>query len=138
MVEDSTVKIKSYVSQAIDGVQNGSQKSIVILLIKIAGAAKAFAPIDTGELRNSIMWKTRDSHGGLKKGPPLKEKVTQFLEGIVGSAVVHGIYQEFGTLRMAAHPWLRPAISVVVNGMSYMAAVKKAMKESVEQKVPTV
>jgi hypothetical protein len=28
----------------------------------------------------------------------------------VGSPVAHGVYQEFGTSLMGAHPWFRPAI----------------------------
>lgn len=57
--------------------------------------AKAGAPVDTGYLRSSIT--TSNTGGG----------DTTSAEVSVGAN--YGIYQEFGTSRMAPHPFLIPA-----------------------------
>jgi len=64
------------------------------LLDDIALYAKAYAPIDTGELRASI------------------HKTTS---GVTATAK-HASYQEYGTYKMQAQPFMRPAISTVMPG----------------------
>lgn len=63
----------------------------------IEADAKAEAPVDTGALRNSI---STDITGD-----------GRFLSmaGEVGPTVDYGIWQEIGTSRMPAHPYLAPA-----------------------------
>lgn len=59
----------------------------------IEGRAKVRAPVDTGALRNSIE----------------SDMVAEFTAW-VGPSVEYAIYQEFGTYKMAAHPFLVPAV----------------------------
>jgi len=59
---------------------------------KILGRAKALAPVDTGRLKNS-----------------------GFIEGgrgqwVIGFSAPYAHFQEFGTSKMHAQPFLRPAI----------------------------
>ena len=56
------------------------------------GYATEYAPVDTGNLRSSIAYETDDS--------------TMY----VGSNVEYAPYQELGTYKMEAHPFLTPAI----------------------------
>jgi HK97 gp10 family phage protein len=63
--------------------------------VAIAGASAQNAPVDTGALRNSI---TSESH--------LEEDLLY----IVQDGVEYGIFQELGTSKMAAHPFIIPAI----------------------------
>ena len=63
--------------------------------IAIAGAGAQNAPVDTGALRNTI---TSESH------------MEGDLTYIVQDGVEYGIFQELGTSRMAAQPFLVPAI----------------------------
>lgn len=56
------------------------------------GQAKAFAPVDTGTLRNSI------------QASPESPK-----SWIVAVGVDYGVHQEFGTGRIPAHPYMTPA-----------------------------
>lgn len=58
--------------------------------------AKRKAPVDTGRLRASIT-------------PEIRATPGSGIRGVVGSVVVYAPYQEFGTKRMAAHPYLYPA-----------------------------
>lgn len=59
----------------------------------VEGYAKDLAPVDTGNLRNSITTE------------PSGDKEVK-----VRTGVEYAIYQELGTYKMAAHPFLRPGI----------------------------
>ena len=61
----------------------------------IAGEAAIQAPVDTGALRNSI---------------PAESKMVDTLTFRVQDGVEYGVYQELGTSRMAALPFITPAI----------------------------
>jgi len=64
--------------------------------LDIEAHAKVNAPVDTGALRNSITTEEVDD-----------------LNQIVGTNVEYSIYQEFGTVKMPAHPFLIPAAETV-------------------------
>jgi HK97 gp10 family phage protein len=62
---------------------------------QIAGQAANNAPVDTGALRNSVT-----SESGM----------TGEMEYTVKDGVSYGVFVELGTSRMAAHPFLVPAV----------------------------
>jgi len=62
---------------------------------QITGQAANSAPVDTGALRNSIT-----SESGM----------TGEMQYTVKDGVTYGIFQELGTHKMAAHPFLVPAL----------------------------
>jgi HK97 gp10 family phage protein len=64
--------------------------------LKAERAAKRLAPVDTGRLRASITWRFEHDAEGL------------FVA--IGTNVGYALPQEFGTGRMPAHPFLRPAL----------------------------
>lgn len=59
-------------------------------------SAKEYAPVDTGTLRRSI------THELGKRG------VEQYVR--IGTNVFYAIFQELGTVKHPAHPFLRPAL----------------------------
>ena len=59
------------------------------------GYAKKLAPVDTGNLRNSITHEVDD-------GEPA---------AYIGTNVEYAPYQELGTINMAAQPFLKPAVA---------------------------
>lgn len=63
----------------------------------VRGHARDRAPVDTGFLKNSIQVTFPDD-----------------LTGVVFVAAEYGIYVELGTRRMAARPYLRPALEAVI------------------------
>lgn len=75
-------------------------KALTKVAIMVDRQAKRLAPVDTGRLRSSIGW-TLIQDGGR-------------LSALVGSNVAYAWYQEFGTSRMPAHPFLRPALASVL------------------------
>ena len=72
---------------------------------KVEARAKTVAPVDTGNLKNSIhFWKPQE---GVRR---------------IGDGVEYGIYQELGTSRMGARPWLVPSFE------TEMATFTKGLK----------
>ena len=61
--------------------------------------AQTNAAVDTGMLRQSIVHGSDVVHN------------TDSVTGIVGTSVHYAIYQEMGTVKMAAHPFLMPALN---------------------------
>lgn len=61
----------------------------------LAARARALAPVETGELRNSI----RASGAGMDRA--------------VTAAAPHAIFQEFGTRHMAPRPFMGPAADAI-------------------------
>ncbi len=72
---------------------DGAVKAVAF---QVEGIAKTLAPVDTGALRNSIH----------------TEKMEEGTY-MVADGVEYGIYQELGTHKMAAHPFLVPALEQV-------------------------
>ena len=107
----------------------GADESIKLtnieLLTKVTSQAKTLAPLDDGLLKGSLMWKTKEQSDGLTKGSPLSMSPGDG-EGIVGSATFYAGYQEFGTRKMPAQPFLRPAIDMVMFGASGAQAMKQS------------
>lgn len=64
---------------------------------KVAADAKRLAPVRTGYLRKNI------THTVSRK--------RTFVVGIIRSNARYSIFQEFGTTRNSAHPFLRPAFT---------------------------
>lgn len=77
------VDIKPYITKATQLVQR---------------TAKDMAPVDTGHLKRNI---GRKVYG---------EKYSTV--GVVFDPVEYGVYQEFGTSKMKAQPFMRPALKV--------------------------
>lgn len=77
-------------------------KHLTKIAIRVERGAKQRAPVDTGRLRSSVTWEL-DSEG-------------RFLVARIGTNVVYAKYQELGTARMPAHPFLRPALDSVRGG----------------------
>ena len=73
-------------------IENELNKKLLICAIKVESDAKKNAPVLTGRLRSSI---THEVKSGIGK---------------VGTNVEYAPYQEFGTSKMKAHPYLYPAL----------------------------
>jgi HK97 gp10 family phage protein len=103
-----------------EGLQLGAQV--------IVGAAKQIIRekdiIDTGNLLNSVQsWPPEYTTGG--QGGKTQVSVD------IGTPVEYGVYQEFGTSRMGARPWLRPAFDENVG--KARAAVAYSLQKRLEQ-----
>jgi HK97 gp10 family phage protein len=117
-----------------EAVREGSEKAILELVTRVTAQAKALAPVDTGQLRGSIMGRVEKRDVGHQEGKRISERAREG-EGYVGTAELHGIYQEFGTRNTRAQPHLRPAIEIEANGAKAKEVVKKFEIENVNREV---
>jgi HK97 gp10 family phage protein len=92
-----TVRLDTRVLDALaKNLDTNTDGALKALAYQVEGQAKSLAPVDTGALKGSI-WTDR-KRAGLYH---------------VSDGVEYGIYQELGTSRMAAHPFMVPAVEGV-------------------------
>lgn len=132
-----SVKIIKYgnLSKAIS---EGNENAIQELVMRVTSAAVTNAPAQTGQLRNSIMGRMykKDfdfNNGDGKHAPSTIVPIAKKGQGYVGSNLLYAIYNEFGTRKMAAQPFLRPAIAVEANGAKAKNVIKKLQEKSVKE-----
>ena len=91
-------------------------KVVENLAFEIERSAKQKAPYRTGALKNSIHTRTKHGSTGAGFQPTGKRLMEEIpspsgkIIAIVGSGMSYAAYQEFGTYKMAAHPYLGPAV----------------------------
>ena len=74
------------------------------------GYAKKLAPVDTGNLRNSITHEVDDGE----------------LAAYIGTNVEYAPYQELGTINMTANPFLKPSVADHAN--TYRKIIENELK----------
>ena len=89
-----SVKVTSHVKEVIEAKNDAIARALEAIGIQAEGDVAELAPVDTGRLRDSI---THETHAE-------EESV------YVGTNVEYAAYQEYGTSRMKAHPFLKPGI----------------------------
>ncbi len=113
--------------------------------VAIASQAKLLAPVDHGQLRNSISVSTlketkllNDGRFSPKTSPMeyAEELDTQGLkenEAYVGSNSDHAIFMEYGTVKTPAQPFLRPSAELIVDRKTPADIVEKYGKEAMDK-----
>lgn len=96
------------------------EKIIVGECVILTGFAKELVPVDTGQLKSSIMWATDAQRGGLNEGGGEPTSAFNFLDppdsegvGYVGSHLEYAGPVEYGIKdrpNYPRQPYLRPAI----------------------------
>ena len=121
------------------GILNGTNLTAFQVAKLVSNQAKALAPTDMGLLRNSIMAKSStDQTSGFNNQSG--EKANQELRDLpanksahVGTATNYAIYQEFGTSKQGAQPFLRPAVDLVANKKSTQEVIAKYFTEELNK-----
>ena len=85
-------EFKWYGDKAIKSIEEAISLALEASALVVEGSAKNLAPVDTGNLRNSI---THEVEGK---------------EARVGTVTEYAVFQELGTSKMAAQPFLNPAL----------------------------
>ena len=109
----------------------------MLLGVQIASQAKALAPVDTGQLRNSLSASslTQTMELNTNDGVKASKLDTAGLKGdevYVGSNSDHIIFQEYGTSRQPAQPSLRPAAELKAKGANVSEIVAKYNRTAME------
>lgn len=115
-------------------VKKGNEAAILKMAALLTAQAKSLAPVDMGQLRNSIMYRTPAGEGGFNDGGRQKSDRKIDSRPSPGSAFVginldYAIYQEFGTRKMKAQPYMRPAIALVVYGRAKQVVAEEINRE---------
>ncbi|NVM21307.1 MAG: HK97 gp10 family phage protein [Desulfobacterales bacterium] len=115
-------KVKWYGDKLIKEVEQKCTNNIKRACFMVETDAKRMCVVDTGRLRSSICsnWTGSGQTRTAKWKKPLKGKdTTEIAEprgkkdeivGIVGTNVQYAVYVEYGTRKMSAKPYLRPAL----------------------------
>ena len=95
------VKGTMTVVKALNNIANDVDRELAIRMVdvvaKVGGTAKRRAPVDTGFLKANIKGSIRRQRSNII--------------GVVTSHARYSIYQEFGSVRNAPHPYMIPAIT---------------------------
>lgn len=120
-----------------DAILKTVKNSNLELGVQIASQAKALAPVDFGQLRNSISASSlsetkllNDSNG--ERAEALEITGLKDGEVYVGSNSDHTIFQEYGTIRQPAQPFLRPSAELKAQGANMADIVKKYNRTAME------
>lgn len=102
-------KFATDLTKAPSRAQAAARSAVAKTAADISRDAKILAPVDTGNLRNSIGYDLRHERDGS--------------EAEIGPTANYGIYLEYGTSVMAAQPYLGPAFDRRIPGF------EKAMEQ---------
>lgn len=89
-----SVKFNSNKDDVLKSLENGILNGLTAVGMFVGGEAQLRAPVDTGDLRDSILFEVDEGD----------KSVT------IGTNVEHGLWVEKGTSKMDAQPYLNPAI----------------------------
>lgn len=118
------VKTERFTADPLPIVKNVTAKSNLELGVQLVAQAKLLAPVDTGQLRNSLSATSLKREnlllntGAGEKGKPLDVSGLQNTEVFAGTNSDHAVFQEFGTKYIPASPFMRPAEEIVIQKKS--------------------
>ena len=121
-------------------VKAGVTVSNLSIGVAIASQAKLLAPVDLGQLRNSLSASNLRETKLLNnmEGEKAEALDTQGLkddEVYVGSNSDHNIYQEYGTVKQPAQPYLRPSTELVIEKKEPAEIIVKYCREQMEKEL---
>jgi HK97 gp10 family phage protein len=121
-------------------VADGKAISNLMIGAAIASQAKLLAPVDYGQLRNSLSASNTSRTELLNNmaGEKAEALDTQGLkedEVYVGSNSDHAIFQEYGTVKQPAQPFLRPAMEAIVLRKDPAEIFAKYGREAMEREL---
>lgn len=109
-------------------------ESVFEIGLVVEGQAKVLAPYAIGRLRGSITVQMRDRgtepDGPVEQGDVI-QKPTDENVAFVGTNVDYAAYQEFGTVKMNAQPYLRPALDIA-QGQALTIVMSNGKREFAE------
>jgi HK97 gp10 family phage protein len=121
-------------------VADGKAISNLMIGAAIASQAKLLAPVDYGQLRNSLSASNTSKTELLNNmaGEKAEALDTQGLkedEVYSGSNSDHAIFQEYGTVKQPAQPFLRPAMEAIVQRKDPAEIFAKYGREAMDREL---
>ena len=123
-----------------DAVKRAIVSGNIAVGARVASQAKALAPVEFGELRNSISASSTTKTVLLNTQPGdrafgLSTAGLGRGEVYVGSNSDHAVFQEYGTKYMIAQPFLRPAKELIIDGKTAQDIIWKFQRKEMEQEL---
>ena len=120
LIKQGDTVLEWYGDDIMQALESERKRALTESGIEVLGRATQLAPVDTGNLKNSL---TYDLHH--------KENVFDVQSDAieVGTAVHYAIHQEYGTKRMGARPFLRPALD------SSVSRILQFFKDAIERSI---
>lgn len=121
-----------------DAVEEGKKVSNLMIGVAIANQAKLLAPVKYGQLRNSLSASNTKETRALNNRPgeqaePLDTSGLTGDDVLAGSNSDHAIFQEYGTIKQPAQPFLRPATELIIQRKDPAEIVAKYNREAMEK-----
>ncbi len=121
-------------------VANSVRMSNMQIGVAIASQAKLLAPVDMGQLRNSLSAISFDEMELLNDSDGEKAKQLSTLglkdgEVYAGSNSDHATFQEYGTVKQPAQPFLRPSVELVVQKKKPAEIVERYGRQAMEEEL---
>ena len=104
------IKFTDNSKEVSESIKSALLKGLETCGLVAEGYAKKLAPVDTGNLRNSITHTVDDGD----------------LAAYIGTNVEYAPYQELGTIHMKAQPFLKPAVADHAN--EYRKIIENELK----------
>ena len=128
-----------------DAVKRSVKSCNIALGAQIASKAKVLVPVDYGQLRNSVSVSSLDQsfllndnqnsrikHVGENQASKLEITGLKGSDVYVGTNSDHALFQEYGTVKQPAQPFLRPAMEEKANGSNAASILEKYSRENME------
>ncbi len=131
----------------VEAVKTATDKTNLEMGMRVMGQAKLLAPVNKkigegGRLRNSISVTSRHAeHKGFNDSPGDRADNKLSTQGLtegdvyVGCNLDYAVHQEYGTMRMAAQPFLRPSVDIEVKGESIQSVMKRYSDEQMRKEL---
>jgi HK97 gp10 family phage protein len=121
-------------------VADGKAISNLMIGAAIASQAKLLAPVDYGQLRNSLSASNTSRTELLnnmagEKADALDTQGLKEDEVYSGSNSDHAIFQEYGTVKQPAQPFLRPAMEAIVQRKDPAEIFAKYGREAMDREL---
>ena len=122
-------------------VLNIANSAMIGLGLRHTANAKLFAPVEFGQLRNSISAVDSSNkaynlnNGQGERGEKLSNSGLKKGEVYSGTSSDHAIFQEYGTRKMKAQPFLRPSAELTFNGANAQTVMKKYNRQMMEREL---
>jgi HK97 gp10 family phage protein len=130
ILEVDSAAFRDGLREALEGLKVNSRKELATVGAKVRDRARALCPVDTGWLKSSISFRTGEDNTGpfIEVGvldvPANPKAMKRIASKYIGQAArgqklshvspnEYGYYVEFGTIKMGAQPFLRPALAEV-------------------------
>lgn len=107
-------RFTSYFKQVRERIEGAQGRAAERTGVWAAEEAQKLAPVDTGELRDSIAYLVRRVQTGYAI--------------VITAGAEHALYVELGTSRMSAQPYLRPVLDKI--GQQYQTFLAEEMKKA--------